>query len=221
MGGNFTNSMNDFRSVISNIRSFLSSIVDMVMGVFLNLVIEFQKIIIKIRDMMGKFIGIFVVMLYLMQDCVDTVNSAWNGKPGQTVRQIGNFSCFHPDTILKTRSGKLYSIKNIPVNETLENGSKIQAVMVLNRGVDDIYYRFSGGVNGNQIYVTGMHLIWNNEKNCFCNVKDHPDAKIERKIEGEIVYSLITDDHRIQIGKRCFYDWEDDNEREKMNKNLF
>ena len=58
VGGDFSQSLNFIRTMISNIRSFFTSIIQNVFGVFLNLVIEFQKITIGIKDLVGKIIGI-------------------------------------------------------------------------------------------------------------------------------------------------------------------
>ena len=50
MGGEFSGSINYIRTMISSIRSMITSIIQNVFGVFLNLIIEFQKITIGIKD---------------------------------------------------------------------------------------------------------------------------------------------------------------------------
>ena len=208
MGGLLTDSLNDVRNVISNIRTFLATLTQNIYGVFLNIVIEFQKIIIKIKDLVQKLVAIMAVLLNIVSTSIDTMESGWNGPGGQMVRDIGNFACFHPDTLVKLHSGKICKIKNLKLGDIIENGSKVNATLKLAKGDQDIYYRFSHGVNGSNIYVTGMHLIFYKEK--YIYVKDHPDAIIEKNMETEYVSSLITSDHKIQIGKILFHDWDDD-----------
>jgi hypothetical protein len=60
-----------------------------IMGVVLNVIITFQKIIISMRDMMNKFVGIFATVLHLMLGCLWTVKSMWAGVAGTLVRSLG------------------------------------------------------------------------------------------------------------------------------------
>ena len=48
IGGQFNESINSIRMMFSSIRGFVSDIIQNVFGVFLNLIVEFQKIIISI-----------------------------------------------------------------------------------------------------------------------------------------------------------------------------
>jgi hypothetical protein len=214
MGGGFSDTLNDMRTEISNIRTFLSSISDSIMGIFLNIIIEFQKIIIKTKDIIGKIIAIVVVSLYMIETCIKTVESLWNGPPGQTFRAIGNMvSCFHPDTLLRTVDGSIISIKNIEIDAVLEGGHKVFSLMKFKKRVHEPYYMLSKGVNGFPIFVTGEHLIYDEKTNRPLCVKHHKDAILATDIESEYVYCLITESHFIQIGDRLFHDWEDDEVR--------
>ena len=88
VGGEMSDSLNYVRSIVSNIRSFITSIVENIFGVFLNLIIEFQKITISIKDLIGKLIGVMVTVMYVMDGSVKTMQSTWNGPPGQMVRNL-------------------------------------------------------------------------------------------------------------------------------------
>ena len=56
----------------------------MIMGVFLNLIIEFQKIIIGIRDLVGKVAGIMATLLYIMDGSIKTIKSVVEGSSWTT-----------------------------------------------------------------------------------------------------------------------------------------
>jgi hypothetical protein len=120
MMGGFMSDIQNIRAMFNKIRTFFSSIIQSVFGVFLNLIIEFQKIIIGIRDLIGKTIGIMVSLLYLMDGSVQTMQSTWNGPPGQMVRALGK--CFHPDTNVKLKDGTIKYMKDLDLGDVLEDG---------------------------------------------------------------------------------------------------
>jgi hypothetical protein len=220
MGFNFSDTLNDMRTEISNIRTFLSSIADSIMGVFMNLIIEFQKIIIKTKDILGKVIASMVVFLYVLDTVFKTGGSIWKGPPGQTFRSIGNMvSCFHPETLLKTADGKRVCIKDVEIDTVLEGGHTVFSLMKFKKRDHEPYYRFTGGVDNMPVFVTGEHVIYENEsgrRRPVC-VKHCKDAVQAPDMTSDFVYCLITDTGYIQIGSRLFHDWEDDEVRKKMD----
>ncbi len=125
IGKTITTGLEDIRQFFNNIRNFITSIVQSVFGVFLNILIEFQRVIINIKDIFGKLIGIMATLMYTLEGSIDTMNSAWNGPPGQLVRGL----CFHPDTKIALKNGDLVKMKDIKLNSILKNDTKVVAVM--------------------------------------------------------------------------------------------
>lgn len=208
LGGEFMTIVNNVREMFNKIRNFITSIIQSVFGVFLNLVIEFQKITIGIKDMIGKMIGIMVTLMYVMDGSVKTMQSTWNGPPGQLVKALGR--CFDPSTLIKLKDTTIVKIKDINLGDILEDGSKVTALMKIDNDSKEKLYRFNkAGPNDDSIYVTGSHLIYFNDK--FICVKDHPEAipvlETEKKLDW--FSCLITNTHKIKIGKQVFWDWED------------
>jgi len=208
IGSGFSESINNIRVMFSSIRNFVSDIIQNVFGVFLNLIVEFQKMIISIKDMVGKMIGIVVTIMYVLDGSIKTMKSAWAGPPGQIVQAIG--SCFHPDTKVKLKNGEIYSMKDLPLGAELEDGAKIFSVMRIANLDNDKLYKITDGINGEDIYVTGKHFIFNLETNKWTQIKDYPYALEQEEIKSEWFSCLITTNRRIQIGKHLFWDWEDD-----------
>jgi len=206
---NFINEINMVRAMFDKIRSFTENIIKTVFGVFLNLVIEFQKIIINLKDLMGKTIGIMVTILYFVDGSVKTMNSTWNGPPGQIVRSLGK--CFHPDTKIKLINGNIKFMKDISLGDVLENGSIVESIMSIDNSKNSIplYVIENTGVNKEDIYVTGSHLVFNKITNKFICVENYQSAKSQNKIFTDKFSCLITSDHKIKIGKEIFWDWED------------
>lgn len=209
MGGEFSGSLNYIRTMISSIRSMITTIIQNVFGVFLNLIIEFQKITIGIKDLVGKIIGIMVTIMYLIDGSIKTMQSTWNGPPGQMVRALGG-NCFLPETKIKLKNGTIVPMKDLNLGDILENGSRVDALMKIDNKFNEKYYVIpKKGVDESDIYVTGTHMIFDNLANKYVEVKDYHEA-IQTDVIDTWFSSIITDDHKIKIGKKNFWDWEDD-----------
>jgi len=207
-GTDFTQSLNLVRTSLSSTRSLFTSITQNIFGVFLNLVIEFQKITIGIKDLVGKIIGIMVTVMYLIDGSVKTLQSTWNGPPGQMVKALGGL-CFHPDTKITLKNGTTKTLREVDLGDVLQNNSRIHATMKIDNVTKECYYRMPGTRDDTDILVTGSHLVFCNKISRFIEVKDHPDAVKTEEI-GDWFTCFITDDHTLQIDQYIFWDWEDD-----------
>jgi hypothetical protein len=205
MMGGFTSDIQNIRAMFNKIRTFFSSIIESVFGVFLNLIIEFQRITIGIKDLIGKTIGIMVSLMYVMDGSVKTMNSTWNGPPGQMVRALGK--CFHPLTSLKLKDGTIKYMKEIDLGDVLEDGSVVESVLKIDNKKDKLPF-YSIKDENRDILVTGSHLVFDAAKNNFVKVENYEKATKTNKTY-DWFSCLITDTHRIPIGNEIFWDWED------------
>jgi hypothetical protein len=208
LGAEFTESLNYVRNMLSNIRSFITMIIESVYGLFLNIVIQFQIIIVKIKDVLGKIVGVILTLMFIIDGSVKTMNSTWNGPPGQMVRAMG--ACFHPETKVKLKNGSIVSMKDLNLGDSLENGSIVNGVMKLNNK-DDKHklYKIPGkGVNSEDIYVTGSHMIHEGNGK-YVEVKDYKESCEQDEVKCEWLSCLIMDDHKIILGEKEFWDWDD------------
>lgn len=208
MMGGFMDDINNVRAMFDKIRTFSSGILQSIFGVFLNLIIEFQRITIGIKDLIGKTIGIMITLMYVMDGSIKTMNSTWNGPPGQLVKALGK--CFHPKTHIKLKDGNVKHMEDVNLGDILEDGSRVQSVMKIDNQYETVkLYIIKGkGVNGEDILVTGSHLVFDNNVNKFIKVENYNDATLS-DIKTEWFSCLITDTHKIKIGKEIFWDWED------------
>jgi len=226
LGEQFTEAIDSIRSMISQIRDFISEIIQSVFGVFLNIIIEFQKILISLKDTVAKTIGIITTLLYTMDGTMKTMESAWGSPAGDTMKAL----CFHPDTHIQLQSDKIKLMRNLDLGDVLSNGSIIVATMQLKNFMGDNkhcekYWKTKDSPtdtysqieplymmrkqNHSPVYVTGLHLVqtFNNE---WVFAKDHPDAKLCSK-KTKWLSCIITDDHLVPINGYMFHDWEDEN----------
>jgi hypothetical protein len=202
-----TNGTNNARGMLSNIRGFVSDIIPNIFGIFTAILVELQKMIIAIKDMVAKMIGVITTFIFML-DGFTKLLSAGAGTFSSTVKFMS--SCFHPDTKVKTKSGDIYSMKDLPLGVELEDGGKVFSVMKLDNANKSPFYKISGGVNGDDIYVTGDHFIYDKELGKFIKVKDYSKAIIQPESVPDWVSCLITTNQRIPIGEHIFWDWEDD-----------
>ena len=208
IGGGFTKSLNGVREMFSKIRDSVTGIITTIFSIFLSILIEMQKMIMSIKDLMGKTVGMMTTLMFMMDGTVKTMESAWNGPPGGMVRAL----CFHPDTLIQTYHGSYKKIKDLNLGDKIKGGSIVQARLELHN-VDkngnplEQLYEFKDGEKMQKIYVTGKHFV--KYKNNFIYAKDHPESKLTFK-NSDVLYCLITSDNKIRIGDKTFWDWEDD-----------
>ena len=205
IGGGFETAINDVRKIVSAVRTFVTEIIQAVFGVLLNILVEFQKIIINLKDLMAKLVGIMTTLLFMVYGSMEAMQSAWNGPPGQLARAL----CFDAKTKLRLKDGSLREIQHLQLGDVLKNGSVIEGTLTLKNTLNAPFYKFSlSGENNEDILVTGSHMI-KLDSGKWIPVSEHPDAERTNLIPPT-VYSLMTSDMRINIGKYTFWDWNDD-----------
>jgi hypothetical protein len=206
VGGQFSESINNIRIVFNSIRNFLSEIIENVFGVFLNIIVEFQKMIIAIKDTVGKIIGIVTTILFVLDGSIKTMNSAWAGPNGKLVRAIG--SCFHPDTEICLADGTYCKMENAPLGAQLEDGGKVFSVLKIDNPKKEPLYKIKG--KSKDIYVTGEHYVFDKSINDWIQVNKYLKAEIQKEMISEYFVCLITTNRHIKIDNELFWDWEDD-----------
>lgn len=214
VGGELTSNVNGIRKMLSAIRGFTTEAIQNVFGVFLNIVIEFQRMTISVKDMVGKMIGMVVTMMYILDGSIKTMSSAWAGPNGQLVRALG--SCFHPNTHIKLENGTICKMKDVKVGSILDGGGVVHSKLNLANLNNEKYYAINGGVNDEKILVTGNHFVLEPKRNRYVQVKYFGGATLAHDIKPDYeLCCLITTNKIIKIGKVTFWDWEDDELRTK------
>jgi hypothetical protein len=204
----FVGNIDAIRTVLSNVRTFATTILSGIFSVLMSIVVSYQKLIISIKDLAGKLIGSMVSLMYIMYGSMLTMQSTWNGPPGKMVRSL----CFHPETKIRLKNGDVVLMKDLDLGDVLENDIKIQSIMKMNNleNQNKLYKFEKMGVDGDDIYVTGKHMVFCDDLEKFIYVDEHPCAIEQTEVSSDWFSCLITSDHRIPIGKLVFWDWEDD-----------
>jgi hypothetical protein len=217
-----TKNLNDTRDFTKYFRFSVADAFGNIFATVFNIMIEVQRTVINMKDMVGKLIGIMTTTFYMMNGSIMTMRSAWEGPPGALVRAL----CFHPLTKLKLQSGEMVAMKDIQLNSILDNGTRVCAVMQIsnldeNGAYVEKMYKVKRTINakkdiGEDILVSGSHLIYNPDCKEFVHVNDLPSATLA-EVDCAVLSCLITSDHTIPIGEWIFHDWEDNNGSESKS----
>lgn len=203
--GGLVNTLNIFRQKIAILTSNISNVIQSIFGVFINILVQFQYLLIKIKDTIGKLLGIAVTTIYMVDSTVQTGQSVWNGPVGGTIR----FICFHPETEMKLSDGTSKNMKDIEIGDILHNNKKVTATMKIKPNDNNPYYRIFSKELDKYIYVTGMHTMMCPDTNKYIYVKDYKESEFAGNTKTEFMNCIVTEDHLINIGEYTFWDWED------------
>jgi len=79
----------NIRGFIGKLRDKILFVVKNIFGIFSNILIGFQRIIIAMRDLVNKLAGIFATLMFVMSSALMVMKSLWGGIFGQMVRSLG------------------------------------------------------------------------------------------------------------------------------------
>jgi hypothetical protein len=196
-------SQDNNNGLFNKIRNLFSYVIDTFFGMFTNLFVEFEQINTGIKDLIVKTSS---RVISVTDGNIETMN---NNSDSQIGKSLGK--CFHPETKIKLKNGSVKYIKDIDLGDILENGATVEAVMKIdNKKEQTPFYKIKdAGVNKEDIYVTGSHLVYDSNTDLFILVKNYAKSEISKEIHSDWFSCLITNTHNIKIGSELFWDWED------------
>jgi hypothetical protein len=89
MMGSISDSLKFSGSQFSFFRFRASGIFQALFKVFMNIIIQFNILGIKMMDTQGKLTGMITTVMYIMTSVLYTFESMWNGVPGALIKAIG------------------------------------------------------------------------------------------------------------------------------------
>ena len=89
MMGDINDSLASSTSQSSWMSFSVAGLLGSVYGVFLNVIVEFNLIILKLLDVQGKLSAMITTILYVMTAVQYTFESMWNGVPGKMIKALG------------------------------------------------------------------------------------------------------------------------------------
>ena len=120
-------------------------------------------------------------------------------------------TCFRGDTPVNMEHGQTMSICDIEHGMILENGKKVIATLKIKGDEDNPFYKLYSKQLDKYVFVTGTHLIFDNDRDCFLPVSESNIAPgpIKTNEWSDTMYCLVTENHHIGVGELIFWDWED------------
>lgn len=91
MIGDIINDVNMVRVKIASVVGNIMKVVTSIFSVFINMMIEFQRIIVKLKDTISKTIGLSVVTIYILMGGMMTGTSIIEGPIGDTLTFMSKF----------------------------------------------------------------------------------------------------------------------------------
>ena len=214
LASDFTDGLSGGFELISNIQGLLNKVFKVIYTAFFSIIVEFQKMIINIKDTFGKVTAVVSMFQHILSGLSDLMASLENGTPGKVINAV----CFAPETIIQTHNGDFVKMQDIELNTILKNGSKVVSVMNISNvdshgKIINQMYEIVNGENNEKIYVTGCHLVYDPILKDYIKVSELNigDKCKQSNNECRTLSCLITSDHSIPIGEWIFHDWEDNN----------
>ena len=168
--------------------------------------VEGQDLMLKLKAVSNKLFTSMSVLSNISQTGLKTGESIVNGPVMGTLKIMEKF-CFDKDTKLTLKNKDVVTIKDIKLGDIIENGSLVVGKVELVNHIKEHLYEIKNG-NSDPIFVTGSHLILDNETHKFIYVENSNLSK-KTSIVPEKLYCLITNDHIIKIGDFTFWDYDD------------
>lgn len=191
--GEIGGAMDDMRKSMASTRSGFLGIVGMVFGKIQNLMSQFQYIIIRMRTLLARVVGIMMSFMYIFYGAMDTGQSVVKGPIGQTM----NFLCFDENTSIKLSDGKSIQMKFVRIGDKLPDQNTVMSVYTIS-GQNVPMYKLGS------VIVSGSHKV--KYGNQYIYVSAHPASKIYPK-GSERLICLNTLTHRIVIDNIEFLDF--------------
>ena len=136
-GGVISEAIQKIRELQNFIRNGITGITGDIFGIFMNILIQFQRLIMGIKDLIMKILGAATVIMYLINSQMLLGESIWKGPIGGVLKTL----CFHPETPLKLQDKTTVSMKDIKLGSILENGSRVKAILRIEGGKEHPFYK--------------------------------------------------------------------------------
>ena len=204
LGNSVVGSVETLKYMFKYLTDALGGIFIKIFSMMNNTVISFQQIIMGIKSLIMKLIGVFYSLVMILNGTIIFGESLLAGPVGWFVDSF----CFTPTTKIKLSNGKYKCMKDLNLGEILEDGSEVKGILRIKGDIRNKYYKIFSEELNDYIYVTGTHLIFDDDTRQFIEVKKYKKAVLTDLWDKEMS-CLVTSTNNIPIGEYTFWDWED------------
>lgn len=161
--GDISGAMNDMRGMMADTRTGFLGIVGTVFGKIENLMSQFQYIIIRMRTLLARVVGIMMSFMYIFYGGMQTGESVTAGPIGRTMSVL----CFDPNTEVDMNDGSRKAMKDLVLGDVLKYNNVVTSEYIID-GTGVPMFNLDG------VKVSGAHKVFYKEK--FIPVSKHPRA---------------------------------------------
>jgi hypothetical protein len=205
--GEIAGSMNDMRSMMSQTRTGFLGLASTVFGKIENLMSQIQYIIIRMRTLMARTVGIMMSFVYIFTTGQQTGPAVMNGPIGKTM----SFLCFDPETPVELHNGKRLPMRSLMLGMILKDGQTVTSIYDIDgEGVD--MYEIDG------IKVSGSHKVFCDHR--YVKARFHPDG--QRIPSFPRLSCINTSNHILKLNNTHFMDFVEttDPEYTTLSRNM-
>ena len=184
--------MHSIRGMMGGVRGGFLGILGTVFGKIHNVMSQFQYIIIRMRTLLSRVVGVMMSFLMVFYTGMETAGSVVNGPVGKTM----SFLCFDSKTKIELDNNTKIYMEDLKLGNKLKSGGIITSIYVIDGNGVPMY-------NINGVSVSGTHKI--KYGNSFIEVKNHPAANFSDF--SDRLVCLNTTDHRIVLKNLEFLDF--------------
>jgi len=200
--GDISSSMNDMRGMMSDVRGGFLGIVGTVFGKIENLMSQFQYIIIRMRTLLARTVGIMMSFMYIFYGGMQTGESVTNGPIGKTISVL----CFDGSTMIDMNDGSSLPISSLQIGSVLKGNNTVMSTYVINGANIPMYTLGPAKVSGSHSVIVG---------NKYVPVSTHTDAV--PTTPSTVLYCINTSKNSIAIGNYQLLDFTENISDHFMN----
>lgn len=222
IGANFQDSANSARGFLAWMREAIVGIVEFIFAAFINILIEFQKLTISLKDLFFKIMGVIVTFLFFVDGSIKSLTSLWKGPVGGAVRTIGKFRlprirlprirfpriCFDGDNLIELKNGKIIRMSEIKPGDILkshDDNNFIATIKLLNDKSIPMFKL-------SDVVVTNGHKVYLD--NTLEYVGDIDKSIRVPNTGNKHVYNFITKNGMLELNGTKFSDWHENSDNE-------
>ena len=202
-------SINAIRNIMKPMRDFVTEATKYFYKTIEKFSIAIMYTFHRLRQTFRRSLSGFNLIYHTLENSVNLTLSVLNSWELKTLFEFAGpldfitnsffkFLCFDENTLINNKK-----ISDIHCGDILNNNYVTTTIECLN-----YEYLYKIKSDNQEIYVSGSHIIYDNENNKWCCVKDYNKA-IKTDYKPQKLYSLSTSNHNIQIDNHTFSDYEE------------
>jgi hypothetical protein len=208
--GQVTRIMQYLKSAMGRISGVIGATVYLTVSMIVSMINTIEFIVWICIIIVIILVVIFIILFFILAPfsplllAVVTVIAAAGF--GAMIGGAASVFCFAEDTTVLAADNKTIKVQDLVVGDKLSDGSTVEGMFVFDGTRTPLYDLYG-------CLVSGTHIVYDAKSRRYCEVADHPDARLTIK-RSTHVYCPITSSRKVSVitaqGRQIlFCDWEE------------